>query len=138
MAMRIQTCGDNRIHLCRKNGVLAIQLCETAPCECPADLDSAYDVTVCGETFTMNETDDCFWSTGIFDPAEENDCKAEDIVEVVMTLVTSEPCRWRVVVGFDDFSNCTYEKETGGTPVGTYQLVSGTCTGTANVTEAAP
>ncbi len=36
MVMRIQTCNDGKIQLCRKNGVLAIQLCDPlAPDTCP-------------------------------------------------------------------------------------------------------
>lgn len=130
MAAEIQLCSDGRVKLCPDGRVL---LCPVpAPCECPSDLDDEYIVNVEGEPFTVTKWDPCLWATGAMDPP------VNGIVDVTLALFTSEPCHWRIVVGFDDFTTCRYEKHEGLNPTGEYDLKEGGCGPSATVEESAP
>jgi hypothetical protein len=94
-----------------------------APCECPEDLLESYLVTgdldaagegICAISRTVSTSGECSWSSPSEDPPE---CE----LAIVVSLDTSEPCRW--IVEFEGAVG-EFEKLGGDTPVGPYTLVS--------------
>lgn len=99
--------------------------CCEAPCTCPDDLASAYQVAFtialhcngtcsdllysCNKSVTVTGTPaDCFWSVS-------TDCNGEPITVLLQLVMGTPPCNWLV-----DAGGAQATKGSGVTPVGAY------------------